>query len=356
MGVVSGLPGGGCILPRTYLLFTRMDMAEVPLRQRREAVLLELEQDAPFEEPSGWVVWDGSRANVWYWPAELENRALAGSDGEPTAVPETALWPRLHAEECRWVADPKRGLYLLQFQHPRSGLSEKRYPSAPSANEAIAWFKRHGAKGELTELSAQPAPALELTRGPLGSTLKPVSSSLEKRVFPVTAALLGFLLVVYCLAIARAWWETGQLGSERAELQAQVEDVIVLRNRAAELLAANQLLGDVRQPSQLIMSSVIAQTLEVNSVRLIRWVYRNDQLELLWRPDEKAPDPTALIRNLEALPAFSGVQAEINADEAINVNLEVSGELKPIKADSLEKVGGIEEEDEATAEQENDDV
>lgn len=334
---MSGVTAGVCLLPRAQLLYTRLELSEVPKNQRREAVLLELEQKAPFAEPSGWAIWQGSRACVWYWPAELEKHALGGSPSGPVVIPETALWPELNASECRWVADAERGLYLLQFQHPDTGFYEKRYPFAPAADEVLAWFRRHGAVVEPTEINSQSVPELELSRGPLGTSLKPVSSSLEKRIFPAAAALLGFLLVVYCLALTRAWWETGQLRSERVELQTQVEDVVGLRNRAAELQAGNRLLGNIRQPSQLLISSFIAEALDVNTVRLIHWSYRNDQLELLWRPNEEAPDPTALIRQLEALPAFSDVQAEINPDGAVDIYLEVSGELEAVEAASTEE-------------------
>jgi len=328
---LPGLPGGACVLPRTQLLFTRLNLSDIPLRQRREAALLELEQQAPFGQLKGWALWQEGQAGIWYWPQSLEEQALlAPAPGlvQPSPMPETALWPPLAPGSYRWVEEPESKLYLIQYQHPSQGLYEKRYRRPLGSREASAWLQRHGWQGDDTEpnhLNPALPPRLQDTAGPQGESLTPGASALERRYIPALAAVLVFMLLVYLLAWGRAWWAAQEAREAQIALQAQVEDVIQMRNHASRLRAQNLQLAAMRQPSQLHLAATLAQALGVENTRLVGWNYRSGALEISWlvADETTAPDATEIIRQLEALPAFSNVQAQLKG-ALIEVSLTIN--------------------------------
>jgi len=313
------------VLPRSRLLFTRIDLNGIPARRQREAVRLELEQKAPFDA-GGWMLRLGGQACVWYWPRALEQPAApADAPGSrPAMVPESALWPALGEDEFRWLAEPSEDLYLLQYRHPQRGLYEKRYTAPVDAGEALAWLQRHGARIDHPG-ALQPAapPPVTSYQAPAGESLDPQTSYLEQRVFPATAALLLFLVAVYSVAVARAGWETGQARAERRAVQAQVQDVIDLRNRAGELRAGNRRLAAIARPSQLALAALLAETLDISSTRLVQWSYRDDRLDLSWQSDGMPPDATRLIPLLEAEPALRNVQAQVHENGLVQISLNI---------------------------------
>jgi len=303
------------VLPRAQLFYTRLDLAEVPPRQRREAALLELEQQAPFEQPRGWALWQGSRACIWYWSGDLEHRLLPGEGAEQAPiVPETALWPPLPEDHWRWLEDPDTGLYLLQYQHPHQGLYERRFGGPVAAQEAHAWLKRHGA--DLTEeqraaLAPQRPPE---PRAPQGQSLMPMDSAVEQRLLPGLAIFLVFLCLVYALAWARADWAAHQARTRHQAMEEQVQDRVAQERQARRLSAENRQLGSLREPSQLLLAAYIAQQLALQNTQLVRWQYRDQRLELSWQAEGSLPEATQIIRRLEASPALSRVQAQTRGD------------------------------------------
>lgn len=320
IGVIPTVPGGACLVPRTQLLFARIDIEGVPGRQRRDAVLLELEQTAPFEAPLGWVDWQGETACVWYWPRDLETDIEQALGARLPIIPESALWSRLAPGEYRWIELSDTNLFLLQYQHPEEGLHEKRSLSPIGEEEARAWLSRHGATASAVEPAAL-AP-LSASRHVTGESLTRTTSTMEQRWLPATSALLAFLMVTYTLATGFAWINTQLTRADRTELQSQVDQVVALRDRARDLAATNRRLIALQQPSQLTLAWKVADALDLRETELVRWAWRNDRLELSWQSDTGAMDATAVIRRLEAQPDFRNVQAS-TGDSLIEVSLEV---------------------------------
>lgn len=315
--MLPGLPGGALVIPRNRVLFTRLAMGAIPRKQRKDAVALELEQQAPFEEPSAWVVWQGTTACVWYWPGQ-GNATQAQPMPE---VPETALWPILPAGQGRWVEDSEQGLYLLQFNHPRTGWFEKRFTRPVQGQEAGAWLQRHGAAPEVAaNIRPTAPPALS---EPVGESLNAAPSSLEARVLPGALALLLLVAVMYTVAIGRAGWEAGQAEEAANAMRSDVQNIIELRNRATALQNELQSLGALSQPSQVRLAAGLAEALNLENAELIRWNYRNGRLEVTWQNQSTPPDATTIIRELESRPEFNNVQAQLLADNAVEIILNV---------------------------------
>lgn len=395
--MLPGLPGGALLIPRQQVLFTRINMSSVPRKQRTDALKLEIEQQAPFDDPAAWVIWHDTTALVWYWPRHSQPTA---ANALPE-VPDTALWPPLAPGEGRWVesaeqspeqsaeqsstqsseqsanksahkspeqsADksatksPEQSLYLLQFNHPQRGWFEKRFTRPLPPQEASAWLQRHGASAAVAAaIAPTPEPALST---PLGASLHAPPSGLETRILPAAVALLVWVVVLYAVGIGRAGWEAGRAEAAAEGLRESVQNIIELRNRATVLQNELQSLGALRQPSQVQLAAVLAETLDLKQTDLLRWNYRNGRLEITWRHPDSAPDSTAesgsnsasesssatdpdgtadtapnsspssspstppeataLIRTLEAHPAFSNVQAQVLADNVVELVLNV---------------------------------
>ena len=325
LGPLPGFPAGACILPRSAVLYTRIDLTAIPARQRQDALKLELEQSAPFDDVTGWVIWKDGHASVWFWPRSLQQRIeqqLPARRQGLLWVPETALWPVLAKGACRWTQTPDSALALLQYQHPQHGLHEKRYRAPIQAAEASAWLSRHG----YTD-GATPAPAAAPAWvAPSGGPLEKPGSSLEKRILPAAALLLGFVLLAYSVATVRAAIEADSARERANQLQAGVDDVRTLRQQVGSLQADNAVLAAYQAPAQLAVAATLAQLLDVQGGRLVRWGYRNGLLELSWLPDGPLPDTTELIASLEEHPAFSHVQAQNRGDTMVDVSLKISAQ------------------------------
>lgn len=328
LGVLPGIPGGACVLPRESLLFARIDLASVPPRQRLDALKLELEQKSPFDELEGWVVWQEAQACVWYWSRQIEAAAQASlkeAAGRRQFLAEPALWPRLGPGSYRWVSDGERGLYLLQYCHPEKGLYEKRFARPVSSEEAAAWLRRHGATGAAAESPrSEGVPAFS---APMGQSLQPQPSSLEHRVFPVSAALLAFFAVAYGVAIIRADYQAQNTARQASQLEQQIDGVVDLRQRAGTLRTEFLALQAYDSVPQVQVAARIADMLDVKGGRLVRWAYRDGRLELSWEPEGELPDATRLITVLEESGAFSEVQAQTRGDSLVELSLQVEQNL-----------------------------
>lgn len=333
IGPLAGFPRGACILPRVSILFARIRLADVPARHRHEALRLELEQKAPFDEPAGWVIWQGNYACIWYWPAKLQTQieaALGVKEGCFAFVPETALWPTLENGHYRWVESTDKSLVLVQYQHPQQGLYEKRYLTGITAEGASAWLGRHGAGGELVS-NDPPIPSdVPALSALTGSALDSRGFSLESRVFPLLTLLLCFFVVVYGVAITRASIEADAAREHAQEVKQKVAGVLSLRTKANVLASDNAVLAEYLVPSQIDMAVELAQALDIQGGQLVRWAFRAGQLDVSWVPDENMPDTTDLITILEALPRFSQVQAQVRGDSVIDLSMQV----KPVLSDA----------------------
>lgn len=325
LGPLPGLLAGACILPRSALLYTRIELAEIPARQRPEALKLELEQSAPFDQVSGWVIWNQGQASVWYWPSDLQQRIEAELPGRSQGLqwlPETALWPALPSAAWRWVQSPDSELVLLQYQHPQHGLYEKRYPGPISQAEASAWLSRHGLGTDAApEPSAPPSPGRVR-----GNPLEKPESSLETRLLPGAALLLSFLLLAFGVATLRASIEADAARERANHLQVEVNDVLSQRQQVGSMQADNAVLAAYQPAAQLATAASLAELLDIHGGRLLRWGYRNGQLELSWLPEGPMPDTTELISSLEEHPAFSHVQAQNRGDTVVELSLKINAQ------------------------------
>lgn len=326
IGPLAGFPGGACILPRTSVLFARISLADLPERHRDETLRLELEQRAPFDEPAGWVVWQGAHACVWYWPKELQTQietALKIKEDSLAFVPETIVWPELKNGHYRWIESTDKKLSLLQYQHPHQGLYEKRCLTQATQGEVTAWLNRHGAQ-TASDIAPEPPPELSVPRG---NMLGARGSALESRVFPLITLLLCFFIVAYGVAIIRASAEASAAKERAHALEKTVEDTLSVRTNANMIASDNAILTGYLTPSQVDMAAVLADALDIQGGRLLRWQYRSEKLELSWMPEGKVPDTTGLITILEAMPQFSRVLAQVRGGTVIDLSMQVNAVL-----------------------------
>ncbi|PVY79075.1 hypothetical protein C8D92_101281 [Tamilnaduibacter salinus] len=289
------------------------------------ALRLELEQKSPFDTVCGWVFWQGSLACVWYWSQELEARVRQASQpagNQLEFVPEAALWPQLDAGGYRWVQEQGNALVLVQYQHPKHGLYEKRYSAAVSREEVAAWLRRHGA-GDVSadRLVAAASPGYDK---PFGQSLEGRSSSLESRVFPLSAALLGFFVLVYGVAIIRAGVGSENARERAEQMEQSISGIVALRQKAASLQSQTALLAEFNAPSQVEVAAELAELLEVEGGRLVRWAYRDGRLELSWEPEGPLPDSTRVITALEEAARFGDVQAQARGNTVMEISTRVA--------------------------------
>lgn len=307
------MPAGACVLPRSRLLYGRVDLTGIPRAQWRETVQIELELNAPFERLFGWVQWNGSMAEVWYWPGTLQDQ-IAEALGDVVVMPETALWPRLAPGQYRLVDEPSSQTHVLQYQHPTQGLYEKRELRSISESDATAWLTRHQATVE-GELAAIATPVIDESSEVCGESLTSTTSLVESRVLPGLAALLVLVIAILSVANLRATWEISRLQSQQAALESRVQETMAKRDEVRRITRFNAAVGEFERPSHVVMAQHIGSTFALDDTTLRWWTYRNGQLSLYWEKEPIGIDAATIIRELEADPGFRNVQAQVRTEQ-----------------------------------------
>jgi len=320
IGALPGMPGGALILPRRQVLFSRLEISGIPRNQRREAIRLELEQLAPFEDPGAWVrVNDAADvACVWYWPGTLEDTGSPQA-AHLTPIPENVTWPELADGEYRWIEAADQGLFVLQYQSASAGLFEERFATNPSAATVQAWLKRHGCTPR--ELKSTPPPPAASV-GP-GWSLTASRDLVETTILPLATAVMGVAVVTFAIANLIALVGLQAAEQRTAKLEREVADTIELRREALALEEEIRRINNHFEPTQVAIAAELARALDARSTSLMRWSYRDGSLQLAWNPTAGTSNPTEIISKVEALPEFANVEAVVEPKKHVELTLDV---------------------------------
>lgn len=313
------LPGGGgsataYLVGRELCLFTTVDAARIPVKQRRNYVELAVRHAAPYQDPDFDCAWVGDQAAVWYW-SRSRILALSG-DGPPSGrarfLAESSHLGQIHTDAIELLQLPNgveariwrdRKLAASRWWSQTPGTDAWRafvrgagfpvstpLPSAESVEAGVRWSDRGTGGGGLGHLALdQHAPRVALALG---------------------VAALG----LFCWQIgtgARAAYDGWQASSRIRGLDASLTKILDARSTADAARAEIDRLMALREgvPQHSLLAEVARLTGE-NGARLQIWQQPHpDRIEATLVVSQ--PSPEAVVQAWEASPFFSDVNVEI---------------------------------------------
>lgn len=271
------------VLARPLYRFHVIDLAQVPAKNRAQALKLELAQWTPFVQSDYYVGWHGHQALVWGWDAAKLNAAIASMGLKRSKVqvlPETLLQPPVQSG-----LSLVRCLEGFEGQLWRAGqLSHSRWwPQTPSTDEWLMFQRDAGLPP--SEQQAQPAaPRVHpLASGPwLKASHGSDTSALQTE--RLAFAMAAMLLLVPTLWFGMGWYQlraqVEQLSTEKLQLQSQATPIAQARSQALDHQARIQALRSlVPYPEQLVLMAKVTQVLPQDKSFLKDWDFQGRQLK-----------------------------------------------------------------------------
>jgi hypothetical protein len=300
------------VLARPLYRFQTFDLAQVPAKNRSQALRLELAQWTPFANSSYYIGWHAAQALVWAWDADKVTHALLAQGLKPQqvlALPESVLQPPVNA-----------GLSITQcaegyeLQHWRANhLTHTRWLAQPPTPEEWLMFQRDAGTPPDAQQSQAPAPRAPLLQDrpwviESGASAAPAAQT-ERLIFALASLLLLVPTLWFGFSLLKLQQSTSQLHEEQAALLPQATPIIAARGQALDHLARLQTLMALdAYPSQLTLMAKVADILPQDKSYLKGWDFQHGQLKITLTSSADI-STTSLIGALQKAGPFSDVKA-----------------------------------------------
>lgn len=300
------------VLTRPLYRFQTFDLAQVPPRNRDQALRLELAQWTPFANSAYYVGWHGQQAQVWGWDADKVQQAIVARGLKPQRVrvlPESVLHTPL-----------QDGLYLTRCHEGFEGqlwregqLDRSRWWAKLPAQDEWLMFQRDAGILPGAQQGQPPAPRETLMNlQPWVSETGSASDKgmqLERLIIALVSLLLLLPTFWYGFSLYKIQQSTTQLHEQQAKLQREAEPIMQARSQALDHLARiNALRTLAPYPGQLALMAKIAEVLPKDNSYLKDWDFQQGQLKFTLASKSDI-STTMLISALQQTGSFSGVKA-----------------------------------------------
>lgn len=317
------------VLTRPMYRFQLFDLAQVPPKNRTQALHLELAQWTPFANSEYYVGWHGQHALIWGWDADKVKQAIVAQGLKPQRVrilPESVLqtpienglcltrchegfegqlWREGQLERSRWWAQLPTQDEWLMFQRDAGILpgEQQTQPPAPRVNP----------------LNVQP------WVNEVGSSSDQVIQ-LERLIIALGILLLLLPTFWYGFSLYKMRHSTTQLHDQQAQLQREAEPITQAHGQALDYLARIDVLrATAPYPGQLALMAKIAEALPKDNSYLKDWDFQQGQLKvtITSKSDISA---TMLIGVLQQTGSFGDVKALPGGDpKSVTFQMDVIG-------------------------------
>ena len=300
------------VLTRPMYRFQTFDLAQVPPKNRVQALHLELAQWTPFTSSNYYVGWHGQQALVWGWDADKVQQAIfaQGLKQQRTRIlPETVLQTPLQDGLCLTRChEGCEGQLWREGQLDRS----RWWPQSPTQDEWLM-FQRDAAVPPDEQQSQPPAPRVSPLN--LQPWVNEAGSSSDKAIQMERLIIaLGILLLLiptlwYGFSLYKVQRSAAQLHDQQAQLQREAEPIIQARDQSLDSLARiNVLRALAPYPGQLALMAKIAEVLPKDKSYLKDWDFQSGQLKITITSDNDISN-TFIIGLLQQAGPFRDVKA-----------------------------------------------
>jgi hypothetical protein len=316
------------VLARALCHFKLVDLSQVPLRARSQALTLQVGQFSPYPSTGHHAVWQNGLALVWYWDRSAVERSMVEAGLSPQRVvvlPESVLYAR-GTSGLRLIRN-LQGIDAQHWQDERL-LHSRWWKELPGAADWLAFQRDIGLFGE-NRASDPPTPLkLELHHAPQLSS----SAGGEAAGWRDERAL--YALLALALFIPTVWIGAKLIKSElaqRAVLASTVEPErkalpqLDAREQALRAAARCQALHELDPyPDQLELMARVASALPKGATYLREWDFRDGKLKIVLVIQNSALSSSALVDALQKAGGFENVQMAPSNDPKVQaINMDV---------------------------------
>lgn len=317
------------ILSRPLYRFQAFDLAQVPAKNRAQALRLELAQWTPFTSSDYYVSWHGQQALVWCWDSDKVNRAIAAQGLKPQRariLPETTLqtpaedgvvlsrcqegfegqlWRKSQLEHSRWWQQLPTQDEWLMFQRDTGIPPDQQQNQPPAARVS----------------PLNPLPWLNETGSASGQGIQ-----LERLIMALGVLLLLAPTFWYGFSSYKLQRSISQLHDQQAKLQREAEPVIQARRQALDYFSRISSLRALDPyPEQLALMAKIAEALPNDKSHLKDWDFQSGQLKITLTSSGDI-STTSLIGVLQQTGLFRDVKALPGRDpKSVKFQMDVIG-------------------------------
>lgn len=317
------------VLTRPMYRFQIFDLAQVPSKNRAQALRLELAQWTPFANSDYYVGWHGAQALVWGWDADKVKQAIVAQGHKPQRariLPETVLqtplqdglcltrchegyegqlWREGQLERSRWWAQLPAQDEWLMFQRD-AGIppnEQQTQPPVPRVNplNVQPWVNETGSAGDQ-------------------------EVQLERLIIALGILLLLLPTFWYGFGLYKVQRSTAQLHDQQAELQREAEPITQARGQVLDYLARIDALRAIAPyPGQLALMAKIAEALPKDKSYLKDWDFQQGKLKVTVTSKSDI-SATMLIGVLQQTGSFGDVKALPGSDpKSVTFQMDVIG-------------------------------
>lgn len=317
------------VLTRPLYRFQTFDLAQVPPKNRAQALRLELAQWTPFADSDYYVGWHGQQALVWCWDADKVKQAIAAQGLKqqrlrilPETVLQTPLQDGLCVTRCH---EGYEGQLWRESQLDRS----RWWPQLPTQDEWLM-FQRDAGITPNEQQTQPPAPRVSaLNERPWvneAGSADDKEMQLERLVIALGILLLLLPTFWYGFALYKVQRSAAQLHGQQAQLQREAMPITQARSQALDHLARiNALRAIAPYPEQLALMAKIAQALPQDKSYIHDWDFQSGQLKVTITSASDI-STTFLIGVLQQAGPFRDVKALPGRDpKSITFQMDVIG-------------------------------
>lgn len=317
------------VLARPMYRFQRFDLAQVPAKNRSQALRLELAQWTPYANSDYYIGWHGNQALVWGWDADKVQHAIAAHGFKPQRthiLPESVLQTPIEDGLC--LSRCHEG-FEGQFWRDAHLERSRWWPQAPTSDEWLM-FQRDAAIPPAQQQGQPPAPRPSpLNPGPWINQAGFTAGheiQLERLIIASSVLALSMPTFWYGFSLYKQQLATAQLFDQQAQLQRQVEPIMQARGQAQDyLVRINALRAIAPYPGQLALMAKIAQVLPQDKSYIRDWDYQSGQLKITLTSASDI-SATSLISVLQKAGPFRDVKALPGRDpKSVTFQMDVTG-------------------------------
>jgi Tfp pilus assembly protein PilN len=318
------------VLARPLCRFQGFNLAQVPAKNRAQALALELAQWTPFAKTSYYIGWRGAQALVWAWDTDKTSQAIEAQGLNSQRVrffPETVLqsavpsglvlthclegyegqlWQQGHLERSRWWPAVPQPEEWLMFQRDAGIAPTEQQNHPPAARSAElqpqAWLPERGAGNHDQAI----------------------------RTERLVLASVSLVLLLPTLWYSFSWYKLQQssslLEAQVSQFQVQVAPLAQARSQALDYLSRITALRAINPyPHQLTLMASVSQALPKDGSYLKDWEFQSGQLKITINAKADL-STTTLISALQQVSAFREVKALPGRDpKSVTFQMDVIG-------------------------------
>ncbi len=318
------------VLSRPMYRFHVFDLAQVPSKNRSQALRLELNQWTPFTNSDYYVGWHDKQALVWCWDADKIKQAIKVQGLKPQRariLPESVLQTPIESglALCRCHEG-----FEGQFWREAHLRNSRWWPQLPTQEEWLMFQRDAGISSD--EQHVMPPEPCE---SPLNT--KPwvnESGSADDRIIQLErlSMALGMLFLLaptlwYGFGLYKVQRSSALLHAQQIQLRQKADPILEARSKALSLLErVNELRALSPYPEQLSLMAKIAQVLPRDKSYIKDWNFELGQLKItLASPVDIST--TLLIGALQQVGQFKNVKALPGRDpKIVQFQMDVIGE------------------------------